>query len=154
MKAAYGRRAPGRMPGALLLTCGDDGDDASSEVVLDCRNELTVAGVTGEFPEERPAQTLLLHVRHLPGDGRRRVVAPPVAAALGVRGAAHRAGRRAGVLEDLVVLDARLVGARWRSGGRASRGRLADAGPAAAVEADAEQHLAVRDALALELLDV
>src|SRR5690606_9754718 len=39
------------------------------------------------------------------------------------------------------------------AGGRAAGGGLADAGPAAAVEADAEQQLARRDALALQLLD-
>src|SRR6266511_5127291 len=123
------------------------------QVVPDRRDQLTVAGVPRELPEERSGEALLLHVGHLSGDGRRRVVAVPVVSALGVRRAADGAGRRAGVLEDLVVLDALLVGTRRRAGRRPAGAGLGDAGPAAAVEADAEQHLVGRYALALQLLD-
>src|SRR3954469_3851640 len=103
-----------------------------SKIVLDGGDELTVAGVAGELPEEGARETLVPHVRHLPGDRRRGVVTPPVVAAVGVRRAADRAGGRAAVLEDLVVLDARLVGAGRRAGGRAAGRGLADPGPAAA----------------------
>src|SRR5690606_37257855 len=85
--------------------------------------------------------------------GGRGVIGPPVVAAVGVRRARDGAGGRAAVLEDLVVLDARLIGAGGRSGGRAAGGGLGDTGPAAAVEADAEQQLARRDALRLQLGD-
>src|SRR3954454_3273221 len=124
-----------------------------SKIVLHGGDQLTVAGVAGELPEEGARETLVLHVRHLPGDRRRGVVAPPVAAAVGVRRPADRAGGRAAVLEDLVVLDARLVGAGRRAGGRAAGRRLGDPGPAAAVEADAQQDLVGRHALALQFLD-
>src|SRR5690349_989869 len=109
-------------------------------------DELAAGGVAGELPHEGAAEALRLGVARLAGDGGRGVVAPPVAAAPGVCRTADGAGGRARVLEDLVVLDAGLV----RAGRRASRGApgrvLGDAGPAAAVEADAEQDLAGRDA--------
>src|SRR4029453_7855034 len=92
-------------------------------------DQLTVGGVAGEFPEERTAEALRLRVAHLAGDRAGRVVAVPVAAALGVGRAADGAGRRAGVLEPFVVLDALLVRARRRAGGAAAGSGLGDAGP-------------------------
>src|SRR5690348_5115947 len=68
------------------------------KTVLHRGDQLAVAGVAGELPEEGARETLVLHVRHIPGDGRRSVVAPPVAAAVGVGRAADRAGGRAAVL--------------------------------------------------------
>src|SRR5262249_43514202 len=116
-------------------------------------DQLAVAGVTGQLPEEGAAEPLAAHVAHLPADGARRVVAPPVVAAEGERRAGDGAVGRAAVLEHLVVLDALLERA-GRGAGRAATGRaLRDGGPAAAVEPDAQQQLAGRDALALELLD-
>src|SRR4051794_37524029 len=102
MPPAYGGAAGRRERGTGNDPGAPPSVRASLQVVADGGDELTVAGVAGELPEERAAQALLPDVGHLAGDGRRRVVAPPVAAALGVRGAADGAGRRAAVLEDLV----------------------------------------------------
>src|SRR5690606_22568062 len=115
--------------------------------------QLAVGGVTAELPDERAAEALVLDVVHLPRDRRRGIVAPPVVAAVGVRRAGDGPGGRAARLEHLVVLDALLVGARCRAGGGAAGRALGDPGPAAAVEADAEQELVRGDALALQLLD-
>src|SRR5262245_48447947 len=106
--------------GVLLETPADRGD------------QLTARGVAGELPHEGAAETLLLGVGHLAGDRRRGVVAPPVVAAQRVGRAADGARGRAGVLQDLVVLDARLVGAGRAAGGRAAGCGLSDARPAAA----------------------
>src|SRR4030095_13006341 len=82
-----------------------------------------------------------------------RVVAPPLAAALGVRRPARGSRRGATGLEHLVVLGARLVGARRGAGRRTAGSGLRDARPTLAVERDAQQELARRDAEALELGD-
>src|SRR5690606_18826787 len=92
-------------------------------------------------------------VGHLSGDGLRGVVAPPVAATVRVRGAGDLAGDRAAILAVLVVLDALLVLSLRRAGGGSARLGLRHAGPATAVEPDAEQQLGGRDAQRLELLD-
>src|SRR5262245_59046778 len=51
-------------------------------VVVQGGDQRAAAGVPGELPEEGAPQALVLLVGHLPGDGGRRVVAPPVAAAI------------------------------------------------------------------------
>src|SRR5690606_9451405 len=96
-----GRFTPARCPpvpfrgvGPLLQPVGQGVD------------QFAVGGVTAELPEERPAEPLVLDVGHLPRQGGRGVVAPPVVAAVGVGGARDGSGGRAGVLEHLVVLDA------------------------------------------------
>src|SRR5690349_19001341 len=77
-------------------------------------NQFAAGGVAAELPEERPAQTVLAGVAHLAADRGRRVVAPPLVAALGVRGARDGPVGRAPALDHLVVLDAGFVGARCR----------------------------------------
>src|SRR5262245_15425755 len=114
------------------------------------RDQLTVAGVAGQFTEERAAEALFAHVGHLALDGRRGVVAPPLVTAEGVRGAGDRARGRTAVLDHLVVLDAGLVRARRGAGGRPTRLGLRHTGPPATVEPDAEQQLRAGNALALE----
>src|SRR6266536_4688481 len=123
------------------------------EAVAHCADQFAAAGIAGQLPEEAAAEALALGVVHLAADGAGRVVAPPVAAAVCIGRAGHAAVGRALALEHLVVLDALLVGAGRRPGGGAARRALGDAGPAAAVEADAQQQLAGGAALALELLD-
>src|SRR5689334_2350726 len=94
-----------------------------------------------------------------PGPGRRpsfrrwcrSVVAPPLAALEAVRGTGDCAVGRAPTLDDLVVLDALLVGAGRRAGRGAAGCLLRDPGPTAAVEPDTEQQFARWDALALQL---
>src|SRR5690606_34499414 len=71
----------------------------------------------------------------------------------GVRGAADRARGGAARLEHLVVVDSLFVLAGGGPAGTAAGRALRDAGPAAAVEADAEQQLARRDTLAPQLRD-
>ncbi len=98
------------------------------QTAVDGAHQFAVRGVTAELPEEGAAELLLLGPVHLGLDGGRGVVGPPVGAAVRVRGAGDGAGGRAAVPEDLVVLDARLVGAGRRAGrGAAGRG-LGDAG--------------------------
>ena len=75
-------------------------------IVVERCDQLTVAGIAAKLPEERAAEALILLVGHLAGDGGRGIVAPPVVATVGVGGAANGAGGRAGVLDNLVVLDA------------------------------------------------
>src|SRR6266536_359610 len=123
------------------------------EAVAHCADQFAAAGIAGQLPEEAAAEALALGVVHLAADGAGRVVAPPVAAALGVGGARDGAGGRALALEHLVVLDALLVGAGRGAGGGAARRALGDAGPAPAVEADAQQQLAARHSLADQFLD-
>src|SRR4029078_3172741 len=119
----------------------------------DRADELTIGGVAGELPEERPAQPLGLGVGHLAADGGWGVVAPPLAAAERIRRPSHGPSGRAARLEHLVVLDALLVGAGRGTGRGPAGGRLGPPGPTPAVEADADQQLRRRHALALQLLD-
>src|SRR5690554_1405441 len=85
------------------------GTSRSAQPGADRRDQRTVRGVTGQLPEEGPGEALLLGEVHLPRDGARRVVAPPLAVAEGVRRPTDGAGGRALLREDLVVLDPGLV---------------------------------------------
>src|ERR1044071_4232087 len=95
-----------RKRGTGLAAGAPSSSGRSSEVAADGGDQFAVAGVAGELPEERARAALRLHVAHLPGDRRRGVVAPPVAAAVRVRRSTDGPGGRAAGLEDLVVLDA------------------------------------------------
>src|SRR5699024_7182530 len=103
--------------------------------------ELAIVGVARQLPDEGARKTPVLGGLHLALDRLRSVVAPPLVTALGVGGAGDRARGRAGVLEDVVVLDACLVRARCRARGGAARLGVAHAGPTATVEAQPHQDL-------------
>src|SRR5690606_40071081 len=124
----------------------DWSSDVCFPILADGPDQLAVGGVAAQLPEERPGQALPVLVVHLVRDGGRGVVTPPLVTALGVGGAADGAGGGALGAEHLVVVDARLVRARGGPGRRTARRGLADPGPAAPVEADAEQQLRRRDA--------
>src|SRR5690606_10617744 len=121
--------------------------------LTDRLDQLTVGCVTAELPDEGTAESLLGAPVALAADGRRGVVAPPLAAAVRVRRACDRAAGGAAVLEDLVVLAALLVGS-WRRPARRGAGlRLGHAVPAASVEAQAQQEFVRGHAHAGQLRD-
>src|SRR6266516_5670484 len=114
----------------------------ASDMAADRADQRAARGVTAQLPEEGATEPLALRVPHLAGDRAGCVEAPPLATVEAVGGAGDNPAGLA-VLDDLlVVVDARLVQARRRAGRLAARLLLGHAGPAAAVETDAQQQLA------------
>src|SRR5690606_37210296 len=124
--------------------------------VVDRVDQAAAGVVAAELPEERAAQAARLHVLHLLAHHLRRVVAPEGVAVVLPAGARDRIGvDRAGPVPDhLEVLDAGLVGAlRGRAALVQAVVAARHAGPAAAVEADAQVELGGGHAAVEERLD-